>query len=106
MHACAVSGLCLLSAEAFLFFFFLHFFIFREAAQKDKVSGQVSSAGQPDASLSQALSPCVLTIPPPPPPVLLYHHYHPTLSSAALSLIPVVGILCPVLSPPMLWDQM
>lgn len=76
------------------------FFIFREAALKDKVSGQVSSAGQPDASLSQALSRPRHSTPPP-----LYHHYHPTLSSAALSHS-CSGNSCPVLSPAVLWDQM
>lgn len=48
VYVCAVSGRHLLSAEAFLF-------IFRGATLKDKVSGQVSSPGQPDANLSQAL---------------------------------------------------
>lgn len=48
MCMCAVSGRHLLSAEASLF-------IFRGATLKDKVSGQVSSPGQPDANLSQAL---------------------------------------------------
>lgn len=48
VYVCAVSGRHLLSAEASLF-------IFRGATLKDKVSGQVSSPGQPDANLSQAL---------------------------------------------------
>lgn len=74
------------------------FFIFREAALKDKVSGQVSSAGQPDASLSQAFSRLHHSTP-------LYHHYHPTFLSAALSHS-CSGNFCPVLSPAGLWDQM
>lgn len=48
VYVCTVSGRHLLSAEASLF-------IFRGATLKDKVSGQVSSPGQPDANLSQAL---------------------------------------------------
>lgn len=50
VHVCAVSGRHLLSAEASLF-------IFRGATLKDKVSGQVSSSGQPDANHSRTSSP-------------------------------------------------
>lgn len=84
MRAQSQASVCSQQKHSFLFFF-----IFREAALKDKVSGQVSSAGQPDASLSQALS-CP---------------HHPTLSSVALSHS-CSGNFCPVLSPAALWDQM
>lgn len=58
VHVCAVSGRHLLSAEASLF-------IFRGDTLKDKVSGQVSSPGQPDANLSQLHS-YILSFPPLP----------------------------------------
>lgn len=67
---CVCTGMCvrtcvqsqaghLLSAEASLY-------IFRGAALKDKVSGQVSSPGQPDANLSQPLLHPQLSFPPLP----------------------------------------